>query len=187
MCLQRIKQVVHHATKLKEAISAARGAPPSIAQITSGGYYQGIWIEHHQNEVARSGPWRLLDRPWIPSGMLGFEWIIIFRLKPNSDRTTDLYITVLLVLMPCMHLHIPELLLILCFQDSFLCDLLIDRVFLRLNNHSLANYGIASLPGHGCIDASSDQSGDHDHRVALQSKRKELWVRLWRWLGWFVG
>ncbi|KAK4759022.1 hypothetical protein SAY87_020323 [Trapa incisa] len=39
---KRIKQVVHHATKLKEAISAGGGSPPSRAQITSGGYYQCI-------------------------------------------------------------------------------------------------------------------------------------------------
>jgi hypothetical protein len=39
---QRIKQVVHHATKLNEAISAARGVPIARAHITYGGYYNGL-------------------------------------------------------------------------------------------------------------------------------------------------
>ncbi|KAK4757340.1 hypothetical protein SAY87_018641 [Trapa incisa] len=38
---KRIKQVVHHATKLNEAISAARGVPVTGAHITFGGYYEG--------------------------------------------------------------------------------------------------------------------------------------------------
>ncbi|XP_057486102.1 uncharacterized protein LOC130772359 [Actinidia eriantha] len=37
-----IKQVVHHATKLNEAISAARGVPLTRAHITIGGYYDGL-------------------------------------------------------------------------------------------------------------------------------------------------
>lgn len=41
---KRIKQVVHQATKLNEAISAARGVPLSRAHITYGGYYDGIGI-----------------------------------------------------------------------------------------------------------------------------------------------
>ena len=40
--LQRIKQVVHHATKLNEAISAVRGVPMTRAHITYGGYYDGL-------------------------------------------------------------------------------------------------------------------------------------------------
>lgn len=36
---KRIKQVVHHATRLNEAISAMRGVPGVRAQITFGGYY----------------------------------------------------------------------------------------------------------------------------------------------------
>ncbi|KAJ6858402.1 hypothetical protein NC652_040855 [Populus alba x Populus x berolinensis] len=39
---KRIKQVVHHATKLNEAISAARGVPIARAHITYGGYYNGL-------------------------------------------------------------------------------------------------------------------------------------------------
>ncbi|OMO55273.1 hypothetical protein COLO4_36085 [Corchorus olitorius] len=39
---KRMKQVVHHATKLNEAISAVRGVPITRAQITFGGYYDGI-------------------------------------------------------------------------------------------------------------------------------------------------
>ncbi|KAJ1398353.1 hypothetical protein SESBI_31193 [Sesbania bispinosa] len=39
---KRIKQVVQHATKLNEAISAARGVPMSRAHITIGGYYDGL-------------------------------------------------------------------------------------------------------------------------------------------------
>ncbi|KAK9289465.1 hypothetical protein L1049_007620 [Liquidambar formosana] len=40
---KRIKQVVHHATKLNEAISAVRGVPlSSRAHITFGGYYDGL-------------------------------------------------------------------------------------------------------------------------------------------------
>ncbi|KAF8398572.1 hypothetical protein HHK36_017503 [Tetracentron sinense] len=37
-----IKQVVHHATKLNQALSAVRGVPHTRAHITSGGYYQGL-------------------------------------------------------------------------------------------------------------------------------------------------
>ncbi|KAI3446380.1 hypothetical protein Pfo_003045 [Paulownia fortunei] len=36
---KRIKQVVHHASKLNEAISAVRGVPITRAHITFGGYY----------------------------------------------------------------------------------------------------------------------------------------------------
>jgi len=43
---QRIKQVVHHATKLNEAISAARGVPIARAHITYGGYYNGLWSKN---------------------------------------------------------------------------------------------------------------------------------------------
>ncbi|XP_020220818.1 uncharacterized protein LOC109803591 [Cajanus cajan] len=39
---KRIKQVVQHATKLNDAISAARGVPMSRAHITVGGYYDGL-------------------------------------------------------------------------------------------------------------------------------------------------
>uniref|UniRef100_A0A6N2LXA6 DUF6821 domain-containing protein n=1 Tax=Salix viminalis TaxID=40686 RepID=A0A6N2LXA6_SALVM len=39
---KRIKQVVHHATKLNEAIAAARGVPIARAHITYGGYYDGL-------------------------------------------------------------------------------------------------------------------------------------------------
>lgn len=39
---KRIKQVVHHATKLNEAISAVRGIPLTRAHITVGGYYEGL-------------------------------------------------------------------------------------------------------------------------------------------------
>ncbi|OWM78823.1 uncharacterized protein LOC116195339 [Punica granatum] len=39
---KRIKQVVHHATKLNEAISAVRGVPVTGAHITFGGYYDGL-------------------------------------------------------------------------------------------------------------------------------------------------
>ncbi|KAF3442226.1 hypothetical protein FNV43_RR16142 [Rhamnella rubrinervis] len=39
---KRIKQAVHHATKLNEAISAARGIPLNRAHITYGGYYDGL-------------------------------------------------------------------------------------------------------------------------------------------------
>ncbi|KAK7271088.1 hypothetical protein RJT34_26701 [Clitoria ternatea] len=39
---KRIKQVVEQATKLNEAISAARGVPISRAQISIGGYYDGL-------------------------------------------------------------------------------------------------------------------------------------------------
>ncbi|KAL6986941.1 hypothetical protein U1Q18_012702 [Sarracenia purpurea var. burkii] len=41
---KRIKQVVHHATKLNEAISAVRGVsvPLTRAHITIGGYYDGL-------------------------------------------------------------------------------------------------------------------------------------------------
>ncbi|KAE8660022.1 Detected protein of unknown function [Hibiscus syriacus] len=39
---KRMKQVVHHTTKLNEAISAARGVPITRAHITFGGYYDGI-------------------------------------------------------------------------------------------------------------------------------------------------
>jgi hypothetical protein len=41
--LQRIKQVVHHATKLNEVFAAARGVPLSRAHITYGGHYDGVW------------------------------------------------------------------------------------------------------------------------------------------------
>jgi len=37
-----MKQVVHHATKLNEAINAVRGAPLTRAHITIGGYYEGL-------------------------------------------------------------------------------------------------------------------------------------------------
>ncbi|KAL8142850.1 hypothetical protein V2J09_015882 [Rumex salicifolius] len=39
---KRIKQVVHHAAKLNEAISAVRGASVSRAHITIGGYFEGL-------------------------------------------------------------------------------------------------------------------------------------------------
>ncbi|XP_027352867.1 uncharacterized protein LOC113863472 [Abrus precatorius] len=39
---KRIKQVVEHATKLNEAISAVSGVPLSRARITCGGYYDGL-------------------------------------------------------------------------------------------------------------------------------------------------
>jgi hypothetical protein len=39
---QRIKQVVHHATKLNEAISSVRGVPVTRAHISFGGYYDAI-------------------------------------------------------------------------------------------------------------------------------------------------
>ncbi|KAK7315586.1 hypothetical protein VNO77_34143 [Canavalia gladiata] len=39
---KRIKQVVQHATKLNEAISAARGVPMNRAHISIGGYYDGL-------------------------------------------------------------------------------------------------------------------------------------------------
>lgn len=39
---KRLKQVVHHATKLNEAISAVRGVPLTRAHITFGGYYDGV-------------------------------------------------------------------------------------------------------------------------------------------------
>ncbi|GMI79058.1 hypothetical protein like AT5G18130 [Hibiscus trionum] len=39
---KRMKQVVHHTTKLNEAMSAARGVPITRAHITFGGYYDGI-------------------------------------------------------------------------------------------------------------------------------------------------
>ncbi|GAV78954.1 hypothetical protein CFOL_v3_22419 [Cephalotus follicularis] len=39
---KRIKQVVHHATKLNEAISAVRGMPITGAHITFGGYHEGL-------------------------------------------------------------------------------------------------------------------------------------------------
>lgn len=39
---KRIKQVVQHATKLNDAISAARGVPMSRAHISVGGYYDGL-------------------------------------------------------------------------------------------------------------------------------------------------
>ncbi|KAL2483162.1 hypothetical protein Fot_44606 [Forsythia ovata] len=39
---KRIKQVVHHATKLNEAISAVRGVPLSRAHVTFGGYYEPL-------------------------------------------------------------------------------------------------------------------------------------------------
>ncbi|GKV49292.1 hypothetical protein SLEP1_g56049 [Rubroshorea leprosula] len=39
---KRIKQVVHHATKLNEAISAVRGVPITRAHIRFGGYYDGL-------------------------------------------------------------------------------------------------------------------------------------------------
>jgi hypothetical protein len=41
--LQRIKQVVHHATKLNEVFAASRGVPLSRAHITYGGHYDGVW------------------------------------------------------------------------------------------------------------------------------------------------
>ncbi|XP_057982857.1 uncharacterized protein LOC131167862 [Malania oleifera] len=39
---QRIKQVVRHATKLNEAMSVVRGVPIARANITFGGYYDGL-------------------------------------------------------------------------------------------------------------------------------------------------
>ncbi|XP_050213461.1 uncharacterized protein LOC126664889 [Mercurialis annua] len=39
---KRIKQVVHHATRFNEAITAVRGVPIARAHITYGGYYEGI-------------------------------------------------------------------------------------------------------------------------------------------------
>ncbi|KAL3534098.1 hypothetical protein ACH5RR_002559 [Cinchona calisaya] len=39
---KRLKQVVHHATKLNEAISAVRGVPITRAHITVGGYYDAL-------------------------------------------------------------------------------------------------------------------------------------------------
>jgi hypothetical protein len=39
---QRIKQVVHHATKLNEAISSVRGVPVTRAHISFGGYYDAL-------------------------------------------------------------------------------------------------------------------------------------------------
>ncbi|KAB1221172.1 hypothetical protein CJ030_MR2G012829 [Morella rubra] len=39
---KRIKQVVHQASKLNEAISAARGVPMARAQVTLGGYYDNL-------------------------------------------------------------------------------------------------------------------------------------------------
>ncbi|XP_009797664.1 uncharacterized protein [Nicotiana sylvestris] len=39
---KRMKQVVRHASKLNEAISATRGVPISRAQITVGGYYDAV-------------------------------------------------------------------------------------------------------------------------------------------------
>ncbi|MCD7454922.1 hypothetical protein HAX54_026518 [Datura stramonium] len=39
---KRIKQVVHHATRLNEAISAVRGVPVTRAHITVGGYYDAL-------------------------------------------------------------------------------------------------------------------------------------------------
>ncbi|GAB4851471.1 hypothetical protein Ancab_030873 [Ancistrocladus abbreviatus] len=39
---KRMKQVVHHATKWNEAISAVRGAPLATAHITFGGYVEGL-------------------------------------------------------------------------------------------------------------------------------------------------
>ncbi|OIV90066.1 hypothetical protein TanjilG_01520 [Lupinus angustifolius] len=39
---KRIKQVLQHATKLNDAISAVRGVPMSTAHITIGGYYDGL-------------------------------------------------------------------------------------------------------------------------------------------------
>ncbi|WCJ43628.1 hypothetical protein M5689_024357 [Euphorbia peplus] len=39
---KRIKQVVHHATKLNEAITAVRGVPIARAHITYGGYYEPL-------------------------------------------------------------------------------------------------------------------------------------------------
>lgn len=39
---KRMNQVVHHATKLNEAINAVRGAPLTRAHITIGGYYEGL-------------------------------------------------------------------------------------------------------------------------------------------------
>ncbi|XP_059288321.1 uncharacterized protein LOC132041636 [Lycium ferocissimum] len=39
---KRMKQVVHHATRLNEAISAVRGVPVTRAHITVGGYYDAL-------------------------------------------------------------------------------------------------------------------------------------------------
>lgn len=40
--MQRIKQVVHHATRFNEAMSAVRGVPVTRAHITVGGYYDAL-------------------------------------------------------------------------------------------------------------------------------------------------
>ncbi|KAK9130437.1 hypothetical protein Sjap_010924 [Stephania japonica] len=39
---KRINQVIHHASKLNQAFQALRGVPSSRAQVTFGGYYEGI-------------------------------------------------------------------------------------------------------------------------------------------------
>ncbi|KAK9125714.1 hypothetical protein Scep_014560 [Stephania cephalantha] len=39
---KRIKQVVHHGSKLNQAFQAVRGVPDTIAQVTFGGYYEGL-------------------------------------------------------------------------------------------------------------------------------------------------
>ncbi|XP_077213473.1 uncharacterized protein LOC143848412 [Tasmannia lanceolata] len=39
---KRIKQVVHHATRLNEALSVMKGVPLTRAQITFGGYFDGL-------------------------------------------------------------------------------------------------------------------------------------------------
>ncbi|CAL1356591.1 unnamed protein product [Linum trigynum] len=39
---KRVKQVVQHATRFNDAISAVRGVPIARAQVTFGGYYDGI-------------------------------------------------------------------------------------------------------------------------------------------------
>ncbi|KAG8478897.1 hypothetical protein CXB51_028754 [Gossypium anomalum] len=41
--MTRMKQVVHHTTKLNEAISVVRGVPITRAQITFGGYYDATY------------------------------------------------------------------------------------------------------------------------------------------------
>lgn len=40
--VQRMKEVVNHATKLNEAIFAMEGVPVVRAQISFGGYYDGL-------------------------------------------------------------------------------------------------------------------------------------------------
>lgn len=44
--LQRIKQVVHHASRLNQALSSVRGIPLVRAHITFGGHYDGPWASN---------------------------------------------------------------------------------------------------------------------------------------------